>query len=55
MSKGALSFAVMVHSANVDYLVVGAEYLDLDQVERTEEAVLDLIVEAREVFLKGFC
>ena len=55
MSKGALAFALMVHSANEDSLVVGAEYLDLAQVERTEEAVLDLFAEAREVSLKGFC
>ena len=55
MSKGALAFALMVHSANEDSLVIGAEYLYLVQVERTEEAVLDLFAEAREVFLKGLC
>jgi len=54
MSKGALAFAMMVHSANEDSLVICAEYLNLLQVERTEEAVLDLFAEAREVFLEGF-
>lgn len=45
----------MVNSANQDSLMVGAKDLDLAQVERRKETVLDLFAQSEEVVLVGFC